>query len=53
MRDRKNIKKVAVSREKVLISSYGNGRLRGYLPLAAVAFSLLSGVIALQDLKSC
>ncbi len=51
MRDRKNINKLAVSHEKVLISGYGNGRLRAYLPVAAVAFSLLDGVSALRRMN--
>lgn len=38
MRDGKNINKMTLSREKVLISGYGNGRLRAYLPLALSAF---------------
>jgi len=53
MRDRKNINKLAVSHEKVLISGYGNGRLRAYLPFAVAAFSLLVGVSALRRMKSC
>jgi hypothetical protein len=38
MRDGKNIKKVAVSSEKVLISGYGNARLRPYFTLAHRAY---------------
>jgi hypothetical protein len=38
MRDRKNIKKAAVSSEKVLISGYGNARLRQYFKLARIAY---------------
>jgi hypothetical protein len=38
MRDGKNINKSALSHEKVLISGYGDGSLRAYLPLALSVF---------------
>jgi hypothetical protein len=52
MRDRKNINKCALSREKALLSGHGNGRLRPYLLFATESFEDLNRRGVLRAISS-